>query len=206
MIDYPRVKPYRGRYKPSRSEPEDQRGTGTQRQQLEQQRREAARKLAERHNAPLRPSGVGTCARRVRPRPCAGAENALVTNYGRVPNPEDFCPFYQRGAQATRPDQPAPATDGRPRVAVPCCRGRSRQQPGPRTLPLSGDTAWLASACRSTRSSDASSMARAGRVSAAHRNRSPPELLIARSRGACSAPSGVGGWAGMMGARCGRPP
>ena len=60
MIDYPRVKPYRGRYKPSPSEPEDQRGTGTQRQQLEQQRREAARKLAERHNAPLRPSGVGT--------------------------------------------------------------------------------------------------------------------------------------------------
>jgi hypothetical protein len=35
MIDYPRVQPYRERYKPSRSEPEDQQGTETQRQPLE---------------------------------------------------------------------------------------------------------------------------------------------------------------------------
>jgi hypothetical protein len=65
MIDYPRVKPYRGRYKPPPSEPEDQQAA-EKRQPLEQQRREAARKLAERHNAPLRPSGVGTVSDRNR--------------------------------------------------------------------------------------------------------------------------------------------
>ena len=54
MIDYPRVQPYRGRYKPPHSEPMDQQAT-EKRQTPEQQRHDAARKLAERHNAALQP-------------------------------------------------------------------------------------------------------------------------------------------------------